>query len=120
MITVEFRLDASGGLAGFSVTGHDASAKKSENLVCAAVSALALTFSKSLRDLLAIRLAGTVESGRIDLRLENVPAGAGERAKLLMSSFRLGLEGIAGENAGALEIIETRVASRNDSYLQGR
>jgi len=120
LITVEFRLDASGGLAGFSVTGHDASARKNENLVCAAVSALALTFSKSLRDLLGVRLAGAVESGRMDLRLEDVPAGEKERVLLLMRSFRLGLEGILGENAGSLKIIETTGKVHNDSYFQGR
>ncbi|HNY11655.1 MAG TPA: ribosomal-processing cysteine protease Prp [Candidatus Wallbacteria bacterium] len=106
LINVLLTYDTFGRLKHFEVTGHDGSQTAGSNIVCASVSILALTFAKSLLELLEIPMSGTIEKGCISLSLiGNSPVRA-EDLNLLLKSFKLGISSIIKEYGNVIDIKE--------------
>ena len=90
-------LDASSRITGFSIKGHSGYAEEGSDIVCAAVSALALTTDNALCRLVGL---SPIERGGEDGFLEvHLPGNMTDQqmhdAQLLMSTLHLGLESIA-------------------------
>ncbi len=90
-------LDAASRITGFSIKGHSGYAEEGSDIVCAAISALALTTDNALCRLVGL---SPIERGGEDGFLEVLlPAGMTDQqmhdAQLLMSAFHLGIENIA-------------------------
>ena len=93
MITVSVR-QSGGNISGFTVAGHAGYADKGDDIVCAAVSILAINTVNSIE-----KLTGSVpvideSDGFLDV---TVPDPAEKGVKLLLDSFLLGIEGIVEE-----------------------
>ncbi|MCD7743878.1 MAG: ribosomal-processing cysteine protease Prp [Lachnospiraceae bacterium] len=82
-----------GQYSGFSFEGHAGYAEEGSDVVCAAVSALALNAANSIEsfteDYFEQEFAGDGGYLRMDF-----PNGAGEKTSLLMDSLILGLRGV--------------------------
>ena len=90
-------LDDASRITGFSIKGHSGYAEEGSDIVCAAVSVLALTTDHALCRLVGL---SPIERGGEDGYLEvHLPGGMSEQqmhdAQLLMSALHLGLENIA-------------------------
>ena len=90
-------LDAASRITGFTIKGHSGYAEEGSDIVCAAVSALALTTDHALCRLVGI---SPIERGGEDGFLEvMLPAGMTDSqmrdAQLLLSALHIGLENIA-------------------------
>ncbi len=90
-------LDDASRITGFSTKGHSGYAEEGSDIVCAAVSVLALTTDHALCRLVGL---SPIERGGEDGYLEvHLPGGMTEQqmhdAQLLMSALHLGLENIA-------------------------
>ena len=90
-------LDDASRITGFSIKGHSGYAEEGSDIVCAAVSVLALTTDHALCRLIGL---SPIERGGEDGYLEvHLPGGMSEQqmhdAQLLMSALHLGLENIA-------------------------
>lgn len=106
LINVLLTYDTFGRLKHFEVTGHDGSQSAGSNVICASVSALALTFVKSLLELLEIPMSGTIEKGYISLSMIENPPLRQEDLNLLLKSFKLGISSIIKEYGNVIEIRE--------------
>ena len=94
MTCVTFLTDPDGAIRGFETDGHAGFAEKGEDIVCAAISALTIntvnsveTFAEDLFD-----CDEDEERGNIKFLLK---APASKEAKLLLDSYRLGIEEIS-------------------------
>lgn len=106
MIRVRVKRDAK-GVARVTVSGHAGSAPKGEDLICAAVSALAQGYFFSLRRLLDIDVDADVKDGYLSLTLpDNLPERTTEHASLLAESMLIGLDEINRSYPGFLEVTE--------------
>ena len=90
-------LDDASRITGFSIKGPSGYAEEGSDIVCAAVSVLALTTDHALCRLVGL---SPIERGGEDGYLEvHLPGGMTEQqmhdAQLLMSALHLGLENIA-------------------------
>lgn len=95
MITVNI-IKQNGNICGFDINGHAEFADPGQDIICAAVSVLAINTTNSIE-----QLAGQVpvidedeENGGHLLVLVNEP---NEKSILLLNSFLLGIESIADE-----------------------
>ena len=90
-------LDDASRITGFSIKGHSGYAEEGSDIVCAAVSVLALTTDHALCRLVGL---SPIERGGEDGYMEvHLPDGMSQQqmhdAQLLMSALHLGLENIA-------------------------
>ena len=77
MITIEIGLDK------LEVRGHAGYAKKGNDIVCAAISALSLGLAHSLEVLTGDKVSHEISSGYLKIEYENLS----EQGKLLIDSF---------------------------------
>ena len=79
---------------GFTAIGHADYAESGEDLVCAAISVLAINTCNAVEQLTgtAVSLVTNEEEGLIDCRLKDAPS---EQTGLLISAMILGIESIA-------------------------
>lgn len=77
MITIEIGLDK------LEVRGHAGYAKKGDDIVCAAISALSLGLAHSLEALTDSKISHEISSGYLKIEYENLS----EQGKLLIDSF---------------------------------
>ena len=94
MVRVTILKDQQNLCRGFETKGHALYADKGQDIVCAAVSALTINTVNSLEQLTtdSFVLHSDEAAGRISVRFEKEP---GEAAALLLSSYELGISGIA-------------------------
>ncbi len=90
-------LDSASRITGFSIKGHSGYAEEGSDIVCAAVSALALTTDHALNRLVGL---SPIERGGEDGFLEvmlpgNMTDQQMHDAQLLLSALHIGLENIA-------------------------
>ena len=105
MIRAEIRKDEDGRYTGFHIEGHAMYADRGKDIVCSAVSVLAINTVNSIENLTDNRiLAENAKSGALDV---SFPEGLDEAGELLMQSFCLGLEGIQEEYGSYLKIKES-------------
>ena len=90
-------LDAASRITGFSIKGHSGYAEEGSDIVCAAVSALALTTDHALCRLVGLSpIERGGEDGFLEVRLPDRMTDAQMHdAQLLLSTLHIGLENIA-------------------------
>lgn len=98
MVRVTILKDQKNRYRGFETNGHAGYADKGEDIVCAAVSVLTINTVNSLEQFTkdTFVLNSDETNGTISIRFEREP---GEAAALLLSSYEIGIQGIA-ENYG--------------------
>jgi len=106
LIKASFLYDSQGFFTSYEISGHDASAKNGHNIICAAVSALALTFTQSLIEILKLPLSGKIEKGFISLSLPLEARKISKEVDLLLKSLMLGLRSINKQYGNVIQIIE--------------
>ena len=94
MIKVTIVTNSDGEYKGFQVTGHADYDEYGKDIVCAAVSCLALNTMNSIEALTEDSVYGIQEDGLVKFKLTN---GCSEQSELLMDSFVLGLAAIREE-----------------------
>ncbi len=79
-------------IVGFHIKGHAYFARRGKDIVCSAVSSLALNTVNSVKELTDADFSGQVkeDGGMIDFTLNS----HGQDATLLINSFELGVKGI--------------------------
>ena len=94
MITVTIFKDSAGFACGFELNGHAGYGESGQDIVCAAVSALALNTVNSVEAFTEDAFSGEMdeESGRLSMRFTSPVS---RESKLLMDSLILGLEDTA-------------------------
>ena len=90
-------LDAASRITGFSIKGHSGYAEEGSDIVCAAVSALALTTDHALCQLVGISpIEHGGEDGFLEVLLpEKMSDQQMHDAQVLLSALHIGLENIA-------------------------
>ena len=90
-------VDASGRFTGFSIKGHSGYADEGSDIVCAGISALAITTDNALCSLLHLTLTERGgEDGFLEVLLpERMTESQMHDAQLLLSALHIGLENIA-------------------------
>jgi uncharacterized protein YsxB (DUF464 family) len=94
MIKVTIVTNPDGEYKGFQITGHADYAEYGKDIVCAAVSCLALNTINSIEALTDDGTCGAEEDGLLKFKFTS---GCSEQAELLMDSFVLGLTSIEEE-----------------------
>ena len=83
-----------GAVTGFSVDGHAGYADKGEDIVCAAVSVLAVNTVNSIESFTKDHMDVTDGDGLLDVKFTGTLSDASE---LLINSFLLGVRGVVEE-----------------------
>jgi len=111
-ILVVFRQNAAGALLGFQVSGHADYAQWGNDIVCAAVSALAQTTALGLQQAVGLgeRLHLETRPGFLDCRLpQGLARDEKEKAALLLQTLRAGLLAVAESYAGYVQVQDQTV-----------
>ncbi len=104
-------VDAASRIAGFSIKGHSGYAEAGSDIVCAGISALALTCDNALCRLVGIEpIERGGEDGFMEVLLpEKLTDAQMHDAQLLLQSLHLGLESIAQEYPGYVRLTTRKV-----------
>ena len=94
MISATILRRPDGEFAGYRISGHAGFADAGQDIVCAAVSCLAINTANSLQELTEDPVSAEEADGLLTVRLK---AGCSEKSKLLMDSLVLGLSSIREE-----------------------
>ena len=96
MIRISFKYDADGVPIAFRMDGHAGFARKGKDIVCAAVSVLAINTVNSVECFTddEFTLDTDDERGYMCFSFDKEPSG---EARLLLKSFELGIRGIVEE-----------------------
>ena len=84
-----------------TITGHARAAPHGQDIVCAAVSALALTLIHSIEQLTEDKIEYEIESGNISVKHGNLS----EKARTLTDSFFIGFSGVAAAYPECVKIV---------------
>ena len=93
MITITLQRDATGTVRCFTASGHAGYAEKGQDIICAAISALAAAAIGSLQELAGIDPDRTLEDGLIRFSLPDpsgLTDGQQQTAATLMQSLIIG------------------------------
>lgn len=94
MISVRFIYDSSDRITGFDISGHAGLADSGYDIICSAVSALAINTVNSIEELTDDRfLAEEDESGALKLNVVTLS----DSSELLLKSLYIGIKGIIDE-----------------------
>lgn len=93
MIHVTVRQDAKERIVAFTVEGHAGYEESGKDIICSAVSALALTAVNSIEALTEYAFSSAIDekTGKLDFSLQDE---AGHDSQLLLQAFVLGIKGI--------------------------
>ncbi len=105
MIQVVTMRSAAGTYEGFTVTGHADYAAAGEDIVCAAVSAVTMTASVGLRDIIGCPGIYETEEGRLTVRLANEPTA---ETQAIIRTMLAGLREIETQYPQYLNITDRR------------
>lgn len=78
---------------GITMSGHANYAPPGQDIVCAGVSTLVQTLIQSIEELTQDKIQYSMQPGTVDIKFRDLS----EQAQLLVNSFFVGLELIAGE-----------------------
>ncbi len=95
MITVTIFKDARQEYVGFSLQGHAQAGEPGKDIVCAAVSVLAVNTVNSIEQLTEDLFTTNVQSGLLSFTFKEKGSAA---SHLLIDSFILGIEGVRQED----------------------
>lgn len=102
MINVILKRNKEGRLYFFRVSGHAGYAAKGNDIVCAAVSILAVNAANSIEAFTKDEMISELDEkkGSLEVTLKTV----GDKSSLLLESFLLGLNGIQDEHRDYLSV----------------
>ncbi|MBR2216582.1 MAG: ribosomal-processing cysteine protease Prp [Selenomonadaceae bacterium] len=101
MIKATIYRDDKKRITGFTVSGHSGTAKRGEDIVCAAVSALTETALLGLGEYLHRDLDYSVASGKLKMRLKDAPDDSTEA---ILETMLIGLKKVTEVASAALKI----------------
>lgn len=105
MVRVTFWQGIGGRLAGLTVYGHAGFAPRGQDIICAAVSALAQTAVLGLEKQLQVVPEVHIEDGKLECFLPgDINAVDLERAQIVLTTVAAGLEAIAEAHRGYVKI----------------
>jgi uncharacterized protein YsxB (DUF464 family) len=112
MIKVTLWRDEGDRPVGFFVCGHAGYRPRGQDIVCAAVSALAQAAVMGLEEFLSIMPEVDIGEGRLKCLLpENLSPADGDKAEIILGTLELGLKAIA-ESYGRFVQVKTRRCKR--------
>ncbi|MBO4888711.1 MAG: ribosomal-processing cysteine protease Prp [Firmicutes bacterium] len=95
MIQAKLFQDPEGDIYGYSVSGHAGYDEEGFDIICSAVSVLAINTANALENLLHLDLLTDMKDGYLKVVIPSVKDGnRNKEAQLLLETFRLGLESI--------------------------
>ncbi|MDD3747288.1 MAG: ribosomal-processing cysteine protease Prp [Anaerostipes sp.] len=95
MIEISIRKD------GVTVSGHANYAPRGQDIVCAAVSTLALALIKSIENLTEDKIQYSISSGMVDIEYKNLS----EKSKTLVDSFFVGVSMVSNDYPNHVRMI---------------
>jgi len=105
MIKVLFWQKAENELVGYTINGHAGFAPKGEDIVCAAISALAQTAVLALQELLEKEPEVSVEDGGLECMLPGyLEPGDRETARIILKTLEIGINAIAADYKKHVEV----------------
>lgn len=90
MIRVKFYYDGN-TIRGFRISGHADFAESGNDIICSAVSVLAINAVNSIEQFTDDRFAFDINGGLLELHMESVS----DTSRLLLDSLSLGIHGVA-------------------------
>lgn len=93
LINAEFKYNSDYKLCGFCIKGHAEYADKGQDIICSAVSTLAINTINSIEKLTNDKFRLNNKNGMLDLKV----TALSDSSELLLKSMRLGVIGIAEE-----------------------
>jgi len=109
MVKVDLSLDPEGKIIGFSITGHANFAPHGEDIVCAAVSAVAQTAVIGLQKYLDGLPEVKQQKGKLVCKLPaNLPGEKRRIADAILNTMYWGLEAIQSEYKQYVKVITRR------------
>ena len=95
MIQAKLFLNPEGDLYGYSISGHAGFSEEGFDIICSAVSVLAINTANALETLLHLNLDSDMKDGYLKVIIPSIKNGKKiKEAELLLKTFRLGLESI--------------------------
>lgn len=93
-----------GLIRAFEVSGHSGYAREGEDIVCAAVSAIAGSTVLGLSEVLGMKLACETDErqGRLAMTLEETPT---RESQILLETAKRTLQSVAGDYPGHVRVI---------------
>ena len=110
MTQVTFYRKESGEYTGFRLEGHAGYAEEGEDIVCAAISALAINTVNSIVELTEDKPDVEMNEDEAIIALSFPDGKSGEKSQLLMKSLVLGLTGLEEDETGS-EFIDVIVSN---------
>jgi hypothetical protein len=101
MTQVTFYRNESGDLTRFRIEGHSGYAEEGEDIVCAAISALAINTINSVNELTDTELALDMDADEAVIDASLVRETSGPQAQLLLKSLALGLTNLEADEAAS-------------------
>ncbi len=97
-------------IIAFHMEGHSGYAERGADIICSAVSALAINCVNSIEELThdAFSVGQDEERGMLDFRMQTMPSG---ETQLLLQSMLIGIKGISemyGEQYVTVEIVRRK------------
>lgn len=90
-------------LDGLTITGHAGAGPPGHDLVCAAVSTLVQTLVSSIGELTDDKVKSDIRPGKVVVEYRDLSA----RGRLLIDSFFVGINGVAGAYPECVKIISS-------------
>ena len=101
-------LRGKGRINGFTVRGHSGYAEHGGDIVCAAVSALAITAANSLTDIIGIKPIVKMDEAYMSVLLPDDLSDSKDReAQIVMKTIEIGFRSIADEYKKYVKIIDS-------------
>ena len=95
MIQAKLLQNPEGDLYGYVISGHAGFGEEGFDIICSAVSVLAINTTNALETLLHLDLETDMRDGYLKVIIPSIKKGKKiKEAKLLLETFRLGLESI--------------------------
>ncbi|MBR5419769.1 MAG: ribosomal-processing cysteine protease Prp [Lachnospiraceae bacterium] len=111
MIEARIRKDADDNYRGFLIRGHAEYDDPGKDVVCAAVSMLAINTVNALEKLCGVAVEAEQEKESGTLKV-SFPEVLNEKGQLLMDALVLGLKGVEGQYDAFLKVEEERQERR--------
>ncbi len=108
MIEVRIRRNSAGQVKAFEVNGHAGYAAAGQDIVCAGVSAIALTTVLGLQSILELECDGVQQDGKLVCRLPEMPGSVREKADLLLATMLVGLQALKESYADYVRILDLK------------
>lgn len=86
---------------GVTVSGHANYAPRGQDIVCAAVSTLALTLIKSIEDLTDDKIQYSISPGRVDIEYKDLS----KKSRTLVDSFFVGVSMVSNDYPDHVQVI---------------